>query len=125
MCSQHSTIDSPHFFDSPLAFLHELKHLGGKLMLTYHSEAAGIPSLRVENDHRAQTTYIIGNLLIRILAEIERIIVHFDFYRIEDFVEKNIQIDYLILGSPHVTNQSIGSSTPILAKAPEWNVWKI
>ena len=63
------------------------------------SEPGDVPPLGIKNGHRAQTADVVGNFLISILAEIQRVVVHLDFDRIQDFVEENIQIDNLILGS--------------------------
>ena len=85
---QHCPVYAAHCLNPALALFHQLKHLRSKRMLACHPESAGIPALGIQHGHRAQAADIVGNLLVGVLAEIERIVVHFDFYRVQDFIQR-------------------------------------
>lgn len=104
---QHRPVDPAHFLDAFLALLHKLENLRHQGMLARHPESVRIAPLGTEHRHRPQARDIARHLVVGILVQIERIIVHFDFYRVHDLVQQDIEVDHLVLRTAHVAHQPV------------------
>ena len=119
---KHCTVHTAHLFNPALALLHEIHDLHCKLMLLCDLEAVCVPAIGIQYRHGTQAAHVLRDFLVRVLVQVQRVVIDHYLSGIQNLVQHDVQIDNLILGPAHIADQPVWRAAPVLAEAPERHV---